>query len=199
MQRMAAGDCVTLAVVSLGIRAKRSGLFARGAALPVRKTRPSAALATRKAELDRPVIVKDPVLGRLKLRREDNSFRGQCRLGERPVRLTVERRSGADEAGRDTADLARARKLVQALPGKLPAIRAAIAREHLRRYNDLWRGDRKILSSAAFVRQFRPESVDVASDGQMTVWFSDSDLFHGHGLLVTVGARGAITDVVLAG
>jgi len=119
------------------------------------------------------------------------------RIDGRPCELLLELRD-ADDPASMTADVAKASPLLRRTERQLPAVRRAIARALLPTDNDRWREDRPRLSASAFLKRIAPTSVTLAPT-RVTILFRAGHLFTDHAIEVRVGARGAISEILLAG
>jgi hypothetical protein len=167
--------------------------------LPVRRIAGSALLRKAHAELTKPVVIQDRVLGRLELDRSLHWFEGKRRLAGRRYRLAVSQSGAGEDRARDLRDVERAKAIVRRLETQLKATLAAIARKMLPLYNDGWRDRRPAQARAAFLRRLRLSDIVIHSDGRATLYFKDGGLFLGHAVEVRVRRRGTISEICLTG
>lgn len=70
------------------------------------------------------------------------------------------------------------------------ALRAYAASRLLELHNEDWRRDDEApIDAATFASRITPESIVIAPGSSTTVWFSDDDLFWGHGIHVNLDAQ----------
>ncbi|MFT3699456.1 MAG: DUF2262 domain-containing protein [Kofleriaceae bacterium] len=139
----------------------------------------------RKLQLDEPdeVTIRH-ALGRLEL----DSSRGAY-VGKRGrVELAIDRVDGLLEA---------ATKRVRAVEAKQSRIRSAIAKRLVPIYNKRWRERRPEIDAKAFDRKLKLSAIDVA-DGRTTLYYASGSLFADHGVEVRIGARGAISEILIS-
>ena len=139
----------------------------------------------RKLQLAQPedISVKH-ALGRLVLDRRYGEFVGKR---GRAV-LAIDRIDGL---------LAAATTRVRAVEEKQPQIRAAIAKSLVPVYNKHWRETRPLINAAAFDRRLKLSTIHVG-DGRTTLYYSCGSLFADHGVEVRIGARGAISEILIS-
>ncbi len=139
----------------------------------------------RKLQLEEPEgITVRHALGRLVLDRGRGAF-----LGKRGrVELVIDRVDGL---------LAAATTRVRAVEKNQAQIRAAIAKSLVPVYNKHWRETGSLIDAAAFDRRLKLSTVHVG-DGRTTLYYSSGSLFADHGVEVRIGARGAISEILIS-
>jgi len=196
--RLDRGDGVRVTVTRLRPRRENPGWFADGR-LPVRKVAGDAELRRARAGRDRPVVVRDEVLGRLVLDRELGWFEGKARLDGRRCDLFVSQSAEGDDRARAVRDVERARAAVARVERALPKIHAAIAKKMLPLYDEVWREGRPRLTRERFLARLRPLSIATYTDGDADVMFGAGNTFYDHAIGARVTRRGSIAEVVLQG
>jgi hypothetical protein len=93
--------------------------------------------------------------------------------------------------------LAAATTRVRAVEEKQPQIRAAIAKSLVPVYNKHWRETRPLIDAADFDRRLKLSTIHVG-DGRTTLYYSSGSLFADHGVEVRLGARGAISEILIS-
>lgn len=166
--------------------------------LPVRRVKGSAALQAARAARQKPVVIRDAVLGKLVLERTYGWFKTKLRLRGQRCSLAITQSGATEERARDLRDIARARGVVERLDAAWPAIEKAIVRNKLGLYNNNWRDRRRVLTAQEFLARIRIESIVIAPR-RTTLYFKDGGLFLGHAIEVRMSPRGAVTEVCLAG
>ena len=120
--------------------------------------------------------------------------------------LTLDRRRGAYVGKLDRAELVidrldgllvTATKRVRAVEEKHAQIRAAIAKKLVPLYNTHWRGMRGLIDADEFDRRLKLSAIHVGA-GRTTLYYSSGKLFEDHGVEVRIGARGAISEVMIS-
>jgi hypothetical protein len=138
-----------------------------------------------KLQLEEPEdITVRHALGRLVLDRGRGAFVGKRGRAE----LVIDRVDGL---------LAAATTRVRAVEKKQAQIRAAIARSLVPVYNAHWRQTRPLIGGAAFDRRLKLSTIHVG-DGRTTLYYSCGALFADHGVEVRLGARGAISEILIS-
>jgi len=198
MGRLDAGMVVKFATNRIDAPTKDHPWWLVHGVAPVRTVRGNAAMREARAQLDAPVVIRDPLLGRMTLKRDLDWFIGTRRLNGRRYELSVSQSGKDDDRARDRSDLTRAGVVVQRFEGAMMEIRRAIARRMLSLYNDNWREEGPALTAERFLRMVKLSSAVVNGDGSASLYFSSGDLFSDHGIEVRIARSGRVTDVGLA-
>ena len=194
MDRLPEGAAVTVTTARIAPPARGFKWWSCAPATRIAKTRKAPDLDEAQRERERPVVVRDPVLGRLVLDRDLDSFVGKrARAGKRYTVAIVRVLRGTPEA-----QVRAMRSRVIAFERSLARILAAVVEDKLPLYNDNWRGDRKQLTATAFRRRLRLESVHVGP-GRTTVYFEAGELFLDHVIEVRLDPRARVREILLAG
>jgi hypothetical protein len=147
MDRLAVGAPVRVNVGRIQPPSNRWSL-ARGR-LPIKRlAKLSPELARAHAQRMKPIVVRDPKLGRLVLERELGWYRGKYAIADRRVRLSICQSAPNNDAAADARDIAAARATRLALSRGFTACERAIVKKMLPLYNRIWRGDRPVLAGA---------------------------------------------------
>lgn len=146
-------------------------------------------------ELDRAVVVRDPLLGRLVLDREYHAFRGRRVLAGRRYALGLDQALESDPV----AHVASMQSRVLAFERQYQANFASVLAWVFNLYNDNWRGERAALTSRKLASRLRLTSVQVDTGDRTTAYFSAGDLFLGHDVEVRLGPRAGIREIGLVG
>lgn len=81
-----------------------------------------------------------------------------------------------------------------ALLPRLPGLALGVAEELLGVYNDAWRPEgAPVESSASFATRIQLEGLDIETNGELSLWYHDDDLFTGHGIRVAIGPEGVLS------
>ena len=124
-------------------------------------------------------------LGVLALDRRRGAFVGKLGRAE----LVIDRLDGL---------LVAATKRVRAVEEKHAEIRTAIAKQLVPIYNTLWRREtRPLIDADEFDRRLKLSAIHVGA-GRTTLYYSTGKLFEDHGVEVRIGARGAISEVMIS-
>lgn len=163
--------------------------------LPVRRTKGSRDLLDAIAERARPVIVRDPMLGRIKLDRSLGAFDGK-------VTLWGKRRKFSVEVGRDhdqDAAIADAKKSFAWIERSRERIEKAVVAKLFKEYDQgEWRDGRPRITKEKFLARIKVESVAAYGGGLAQLYLGAGTLFHGHGIDVKI--RGLkLSEINLAG
>jgi hypothetical protein len=167
--------------------------------LPVRLVKGSRALQAARAMRQQPVVIRDAVLGKLVLDRAHSWFRTKLSMRGRRCALSICQSGGTEDRARDLRDIARARQVVARIDKQWLAIEKAIVRSKLRLYNEVWRDRGRVLRAKELLARIRLESIVVYGDATATLYFNAGRLFLGHAIEARLGARGAVSEVCLAG
>lgn len=197
MEKLGVGDAVL--VDAAGIRRARGAQDRTAKAVSrIRKTARDLGLHEARARREAPVVVDDPVLGTFTFDVRHDAFSGNRAAGGASYRLTIEVESSEPAGEGGATEIAAARKTVLAVEARLAEVLAAVTTSHLKAYNETWREGRPVLSAPDFASRLRVSSITCSSGGT-TVWIDTGDLFGRHAFEVTLGARGAIRSMRLAG
>lgn len=194
MERLCERDPVR--VTTAGVSPPRPGFawWDCAAATRIAKIAMPSDLEVAQRERDRPVVVRDPQLGRFVLDRRLGAFvckRG--RLGKR-YELMIAEAIGTSPA----AQVQSARARVLAFEHAYARILEAVIAEKLRLYNDNWRGNRRRLTPRAFRSRLRLQSVHVAPS-RTTAYIGAGTLFEDHVIEVRIDPQANIREILLAG
>ena len=166
---------------------------------PVRVVAGDVAMKAELARLQKPVVLRDPTLGRMTLERDYDWYSGARRLDRHRYQLSVEQsKADLDDRERDRGDLAAAGAFVLRFEAAMPALRRAIARRMRALYNDTWRGeDRPRLSEADFMKPVRLSSATIHAGGSASLIFACGDLFSDHAIEVRLARTGRVNEVLV--
>jgi hypothetical protein len=166
---------------------------------PVRLVAGDAVMKAELARLQRPVVLREPTLGRMTLERDFDWYSGTRRLDGRRYQVSVEQsKADLDDRDRDRRDLAAGGAIVLRFEAAMPAIRQAIARRMRPLYNDTWRDEaRPRLSEADFMKPVRLSSATVHADRSASLIFACGDRFLDHALEVRLARTGRVSEVLI--
>jgi hypothetical protein len=201
MKRLADGAAVRFTVKSLEPPADQPWWLATGT-FPVDRLRDDqvdAALREAKARLDRPVVLQDPVLGAMTLKRDLDWFTGHRRHAGLAYDVSVLQASGAEDRDADERHVRQAGTVVERFEAGMASIRDAIVRKMLPLYNETWRKAWWRLSGERFSAKIQLTSAVIGTDGVVVLYFDDGGLFAGHTIEVRLDAAGGVREVCLAG
>lgn len=132
-------------------------------------------------------------LGRLIWEQRYDQYKGTiCRDGRTLFLYAV-----PDDRQDPERKLGRSLEALLAALGDLDAWRLKAAERLVEMYA-AW-NDNESIQAQALADKFVPESVTALASGELELYFEDGDAFHGHVVVLTVGAEGKVTDVKNAG
>jgi hypothetical protein len=162
--------------------------------LPVRRTKGSPDLLAAIAERARPIIVRDPMLGRIKLDRKLGCFDGKLTLWGKRRKFSV-------EIGRDhdhDAAIADAKKSFAWIESSREKIEKALVAKLFKKYDEDWREERPRITKEQLLARIKVESVAAYGGGLAQLYLGAGTLFRGHGIDVKI--RGLeLSEINLAG
>lgn len=130
-------------------------------------------------------IASRPLDGKVRLDPE----RGKLIANRGPIEIVIARTERTAEE-----DVRAAEPLVAALLPRLPTLALGVAGKLLDLYNDEWRSaDDPVESAASFATRIQLEGLDIAANGELSLWYHDDDLFTGHGIRVAIGPEGVMS------
>jgi hypothetical protein len=194
MDRFDEGDAVQVTTARLAPPRRGFTWWTCAPATRIAKTRKAPALDEAQRERERPVIVRDPELGRLVLDRDLDAFAGKRKLGGRRYEVSIARAL----RGTPEAQVRAMRPRVIAFERGYAHILAAVVEDKLPLYNDNWRDKRKTLTATAFRSRLRLQSVHVGPR-RTTAYIEAGSLFLGHLIEVRLDPRTRIREIMLAG
>ena len=153
-------------------------------------------LAVFLAELQKPIVVDEPQLGRLTWDRGIHWFQGMVQWCGRDVRLNVSAET-PDEA-KPGFEVAR-RLLADSEAWRVRVEDYAVAKL-LELKNDNWLGDDEApFDAESFKARMTLTSIGVEPDGHFSFWHDDGDLFWGHSIMVSGDLESGPTDADIPG
>jgi hypothetical protein len=187
-------------VVRVRIWARRTlnGWVRAKGRFPVRKVRPSPQLLARRAELEKPVVLKHPLFGKLTLDRGLGAYKGKARVGGGKLEVLVSVPSGADPSAHPRYIEKAAASLTRGL-GKTRERERALVDCLLDLYNDIWRGKGPVLKARGFLSRITLDGATLHENGSLTLYHRDGGLFRRHTIEVRVGKDGRVREATLAG
>lgn len=187
----------TVRVTTASVTPPRSGdqWWSCAPAEHVTATAPLPDLERAARERERPVVVRDPVLGQLVLDRQIGAFVGHRTLAGKRYDLAIAQALGADAAAHVTAQ----RPRVTAFERDQRRIIDAITHKMLALYNDNWRGDRPQMSQSQLAGHLCLTSVHVGPGDRTTAYFDVGQVFEGHVIEARLGQDADIREIMLAG
>jgi hypothetical protein len=194
-ERLAEGTVVRVRIRSR--RALAGRVMARGR-FPVRKVRPSAELLARRAELEKPVVLRHPLFGKLTLDRDLGAYQGKARVGGGRLEVLVSVPSGTEPSAHPRYVERAAASLTRAL-GKTRERERALVDYLLDLYNDTWREKGPALKARGFLSRIKLDGATVHEDGSLILYHRDGGLFRRHTIEVWVGKDGRVREATLAG
>lgn len=166
-----------------------------GSALPVTGARDDA-LSRIASELQKPVVISDPVFGDFTLHRSLDLFRGEATWARKPVELDL----SADEHAEAERCLGVARALWDDQPSWTSRIADYAVAQLLELKNESWLDEGEPPATPeSFKSRMNLESVTVYPDGAFEFWHDDGDLFWGHAIMVSGSLAEGPTDVEISG
>jgi hypothetical protein len=155
-----------------------------------------ADLAKRSKELQKPVCIKDTVLGDFVLDRSVKWFRGNPFWGGNKIHLELE----VGEEGRVGSALEVARKLWKSEETWNVRVLDYAASKLLQIKNESWLADgESSLSDKEFKRRMKLETIAVSPDGSFEFWYNDGDMFGGHAILIRGSLKDGLKDAEIEG
>jgi hypothetical protein len=194
MDRLPEGAAVKVTTARISPPARGFKWWSCAPATRIAKTHKAPDLDEAQRERERPVVVRDPLLGRLVLDRDLDSFVGKRALAGKRYTIAIVR----SLRGTPEAQVRAMRPRVVAFERGLARMLAAVVDDKLALYNDNWRGNRQQLTATAFRRRLRLQSVHIGP-GRTTVYLEAGQLFLGHVIEVRLDPRARVREVVLAG
>jgi hypothetical protein len=140
--------------------------------------------------------IKLPRIGTLRYDQEYDWYEGQIKIQqlEIPVRLST------DEEGKVAFVCERVAKLVLELESHLQAAKEYAVKGLLEIKNESWlEDDEEPSTSEQFKHRMVIESIDINSDGEVSFYHNDGDLFWGHCILVTMNSDNNFIGVETVG
>jgi hypothetical protein len=141
-----------------------------------------AELARVVGTFKKPVRIKDPLFGVLKLDRASGDFEARAKWSGRPVRISLEssKNGTPDKALQTASQLFRSRRKWTGQAER------RILSDLYTMWFDNWReeGGDPDLTRTQFLRRIRLESISTSPDGSFSLWYHDGDLFAGHSIVV---------------
>lgn len=166
-----------------------------GSELPVTGVQDEA-LSRIASELQKPVVISDPVFGDFTLARSVGWFRGRATWDGKPVELDL----SAGEHAQAERCLRVARALWDDQPSWTSRIADYAAAQLLELKNESWLDEGEPPATPeSFKSRMSPESVTVYPDGAFDFWHDDGDLFWGHAITVSGSLAEGLTDVEISG
>lgn len=142
--------------------------------------------------------IHDETLGLLTWNNRLDWWEGRFLLAPgQPVGISI----GVEEDDPDTeptAEIQRARLLLDGLAELEPEARQLAADELLDIYNEEWNDDDP-LSAEEFMTRLTLEDIGIAADGSAELFYQDGGLFAGHAVLVSLDADGNLDNADIAG
>jgi hypothetical protein len=194
MDRFTEGDAVQVTTARVAPPRRGYTWWTCAPATRIAKTRKAPDLDEAQRERERPVVVRDPELGRLVLDRDLDAFAGKRKLGARRYTLSIARAL----RGTPEAQVCAMRPRVIAFERGYAHILAAVVEKTLPLYNENWRDNRKRLTATAFRSRLRLQSVHIGP-GRTTAYLEAGSLFLGHVVEVRLDPRTRVREVMLAG
>src|SRR6185436_12618601 len=184
MDRLAEGAAVKVATARVSPPMRGYTWWSCAPATRIAKTRKATDLDEAQREREKPVVVRDPTLGRLVLDRDLDSFVGKRAFAGRRYTVAIVRAL----RGTPEAQVRAMRPRVIAFERSYAAMMAAVVKDKLALYNDNWRENRKQLTATEFRRRLRLQSVHIGPR-RPTVYVEAGALFLGHVIEVRLDPR----------
>jgi hypothetical protein len=191
------GTWITLEVEAVVPPGARGWWSAAGAYEP-RPAAADASLEAARQALARPVVLVDPVFGRLTLDRRLGWFEGRCRRPGLDCKVTVERTAVEEDPASDQRDVDAAREAALMLERRLSDLLAAAVEELLPVWNDHWSDGSDPLDAVGMRSQLVLDGVELSATG-LTLWLEAGELFGGHAVEVRLSPAGEFLEAGLAG
>jgi hypothetical protein len=148
------------------------------------------------AELQQPVVIKDPLIGEFTLDRSINCFKGHGKWQGKKIKMYLS--VDADEFHEELFDTARTLWKHQREWSK--RIQDYSVDRLLELKNDNWleEGEQKV-SPKNFKKRITLKSVNIYPGGHFEFWYDDGDLFWGHAIQVSGSLADGLTDADIPG
>jgi hypothetical protein len=138
-------------------------------------------------QLQKPIVLHDATLGRLKYNRRFGWFEGRAEWCGHEVEVNL----SCTRSEEPTAVLDVATRLFKEQVQWDRRVREYAVEQLLPLKNDSWRDeDEEEMSAADFLSKMSLESISLDEDGGLTFWHNDGDLFWGHAIQIS----GNLTD-----
>lgn len=147
-------------------------------------------------QLQKPVIIEDSVLGKLTLDRTIDIFECDNSWLEGEVSFSL----SCDEDGSIESILPKSYSILQSAKLWDSKTKEFSAKKLLELKNDTWLGeDESEFTESQFIEKMSLSTISFETDGSMTFWFDDGDLFWGHTISVTVDENDQLIDAEIMG
>ncbi len=140
--------------------------------------------------------IDHPSLGRLQYEEKLDRYTANVMVTGRPVQLRIR----CDGVGEEPSAIAHAVQIAGNIDELSLAAKECAVSDLLELKNESWRakGEPKV-SEAMLFKLMKLGSIVVFSDGRAQFYYSDSDMFWGHTIIVRMGADQRFHDAHLAG
>jgi hypothetical protein len=150
-------------------------------------------------EKNKPIVIRDEVLGALTLDRTRSYYLAERTVGGVGYEIMIGLGTEPDSR-RDAAKIKALRGIVTAVEAGVPRYREAAVDELLEDYNAQWRNeDDPRLSRAEFASRLTLDSIHIEPRGKIDVYFRDGDLFAGHFIELRLDTPDRVRSIGLAG
>ncbi|WP_309738293.1 DUF2262 domain-containing protein [Chamaesiphon sp. OTE_20_metabat_361] len=141
--------------------------------------------------------LEHPELGTLRYENEYDWYKGQIKIRQSNVSIQL----SVNEAGDVTSAFNRAANLAGELDNYAQLAKEYAAEGLLQIKNETWLddNDEDPLTLEQFQQRMTLESIDIDSDGKVSFYHNDGDLFWGHCILVVMDSENNFTDAETAG
>ena len=164
---------------------------ALGSALPVTELQDEE-LSQVAAELQKPVVIDDPIFGKFTLDRSIDWFRGSAKWQGKGIRLDL----SLDDDGDPAKSLGVAKTLWDDEGSWAAKVSDYAVEQLLERKNDSWLDEGESpVTTEVFKSRMALESVTVYPDGEFEFWHNDGDLFWGHSIQVSGNLTDGLTNI----
>jgi hypothetical protein len=139
--------------------------------------------------------IECPGVGTLRYEQESDWYEGKLKIQQ----LEIAIRLSTDEANSVASALKRATNLVGDLEHHAQLAKEYAAEGLLKIKNETWIDDEEPLTPAQFQQRMILESIWIDSDGEVSFYHNDGDLFWGHCILVTMDSENNFIGAEIAG
>ncbi len=146
--------------------------------------------------------IEHPELGTLRYEEEYDWYKGQIKVLQfRCLDSDVSIQLSIDEEGEVASSLKRATDFVGELGNHAELVKKYAAQKLLELKNETWIDDEdeEPLTSTQFQQRMTLESISIDSEGEISFYHNDGDLFWGHCILVTMDSKNHFIDAEIAG
>jgi hypothetical protein len=140
--------------------------------------------------------IEHPELGTLRYEEEYDWYKGQIKVRQSDVSIQL----STDEEGEVASSLKRATNFVGELGNHAELAKEYAAQKLLELKNETWiDDDEQPLTTEQFQQRMVLESISIDSEGEISFYHNDGDLFWGHCILVTMDSANNFIDADIPG